>query len=94
MQEVLVGGVAFLLAEWAKKHPNIPLSPDNVVAIRSVVAALSIVGTVLTALADGNLATMDWSTPVRGLVDAGSSFLVATGAYALLRSRLKGGAST
>ena len=81
MSDLLVGIVATLLSEFAKRHPKVPLSADNTKAVRSVVVVLSIVGTVLSGWAGGELANLDWTTLLNQAGDAVTSFAAATGIY-------------
>ena len=85
MPEILIGLVAALATEGGKKWDRLPwLTPQNAVALRSAAAVLSIVGTVLTAAAAGELANFDWNTALTQVVSSGESFLVAPGVYTML----------
>ena len=81
---LLVGVVSTLLTEFSKRHPAIPLAANNATAIRSVVAILSVVGTVLTAWITGDFATLEWKDLLTTATEAAESILIATGVYKLI----------
>ena len=81
MENLLIGLGATLLAEGGKRWSRIPLSPENALAIRAVVAVISVVGTVLSAWASGELANLDWKITLDQLGNAITSFATATGIY-------------
>ena len=84
MTELLIGLAASLLTEGGKKWDAVKwLTPENAVALRAAAAILSVLGTVLTAAASGDLASLDWNTVLTQVVHSGESFLVATGVYTM-----------
>lgn len=89
--EIIIGIATALLTQLAKNHPSIPLSSGNAAAIRAVVAILAIVGTVLTALVEGKLASLDFQSIVGEAITAATIFFAATGFHGIfLRSKTDG----
>lgn len=81
MTSLIVALGSSLLAEGAKRWDKIPLSPQNTLAIRAVVAVLSLAGTILTAWTTGELAALDWKVLLDQAGSAITSFVAATGIY-------------
>lgn len=82
---ILLGSVIIpLVVEYFKRHPKIPLSPTNIVAIRSVTAILSVLMIIGNAIVAGDLAALNWEEIINKVIDAVTAFFTATGFYKLV----------
>lgn len=81
----LIAGVVLALVVQAMKQADsfTALPADNAKRIKSVATGLSFLAAVLVAFADGNLASIDWSTPVNLAVDFAFVALSSAGTWAV-----------
>ena len=79
MDNAIVGVVNFALVQLAKKIQVIPNSTGQTARIRIEVGVLSVVGVLLTDYLNG---TLESSSALSVIVDAGINYLVSVGIYA------------
>lgn len=79
MDNAIVGVVNFALVQLAKKIQVIPISTGQTARIRIAVGVLSVVGVLLTDYLNG---TLESSSALSVIGDAGINYLVSVGIYA------------
>lgn len=78
---LVLGPLAAGVTQIAKNAPAIPINSGNAMVLRATVMVLAILGSVLTAWANGTLGSMDWQPVIKQVFDACVIYATAIAAY-------------
>ena len=84
---LLAGFLVALLVQVGKKVDGVPLAEGQKGALRVTALVLSALAALVTAASNGTLATFDYATIVRPLLDTVVNMAIATGVFKLAFSK-------
>lgn len=82
---LIIGPVAAVLVETAKRVPIIPFSGQQRAAVVAALLVASLAIRAALAWVQGDLTRLDWATELRIVLDAATGVFVAAGGYSLLK---------